>query len=56
MIGGGEPTETMMRDYSLLGEDGRLAVERGLAATEWYKTPIERKRKQNENNFKFGRR
>jgi fatty acid desaturase len=44
MKGDGETTETMMRDYSLLGEDGRLAVERGLAATEWYKTPIERKR------------
>ena len=31
------------RDYSLLGEDGRLAVERGLAAAEWYHTQVDRK-------------
>lgn len=31
------------RDYSLLGEDARRAVERGLAAAEWYHTDIPRK-------------
>ena len=30
------------RDYSLLGEDGRNAVEMGLAAAEWYHTEIPR--------------
>ena len=31
------------RDYSLLGEDARRAVETGLAAAEWYHTEIPRK-------------
>lgn len=31
------------RDYSLLGEDSRRAVENGLAAAEWYHTDIPRK-------------
>lgn len=31
------------RDYSLLGEDGRRAVETGLAAAEWYHTDVPRK-------------
>jgi fatty acid desaturase len=31
------------RDYSLVGEDARHAVERGLAASEWYHTDIPRK-------------
>ena len=31
------------RDYSLTGEDGRLARERGLASAQWYATPIPRK-------------
>lgn len=31
------------RDYSLLGEDGRRAVETGLAAAEWYHTEVPRK-------------
>ena len=31
------------RDYSLLGQDGKLAVENGLAAAEWYHTDISRK-------------
>jgi fatty acid desaturase len=39
---GGEKVAT--RDYSLLGEDGRLAAEHGLASAEWYRTPVERKR------------
>lgn len=30
------------RDYSLLGEDGRRAVETGLAAAEWYHTDVPR--------------
>ncbi len=32
------------RDYSLIGKDGRLAVESGLAGAEWYACPIPRKR------------
>lgn len=31
------------RDYSLTGPDGRLAVERGLAAAQWYHTDVPRK-------------
>jgi fatty acid desaturase len=31
------------RDYSLLGEDSRRAVENGLAAAEWYHTEVSRK-------------
>ena len=31
------------RDYSLLGRDAKLAVERGLVAAEWYHTEIPRK-------------
>ena len=30
------------RDYSLLGEEGRKAVEKGLAAAEWYHTDVPR--------------
>ena len=32
------------RDYSLIGRDGRLAVESGLAGAEWYVCPIPRQR------------
>jgi fatty acid desaturase len=32
------------RDYSLLGEDSRLAVERGLSQAQWYRTDVPRKR------------
>jgi fatty acid desaturase len=31
------------RDYDLMGESGRRAVETGLAAAEWYHTDIQRK-------------
>ena len=31
------------RDYNLLGQDGRRAVETGLAAAEWYHTDVSRK-------------
>ena len=31
------------RDYSLLGEDARRAVETGLAAADWYHTDVSRK-------------
>jgi hypothetical protein len=31
------------RDYSLLGPDGKRAVEIGLAAAEWYHTEVPRK-------------
>ncbi len=33
-----------MRDYSLLGVDGRSAVERGLTGAQWYRSPVPRKR------------
>src|SRR5688500_5553773 len=33
-----------LRDYSLIGRDGRLAVDSGLAGAEWYICPIPRKR------------
>jgi fatty acid desaturase len=32
------------RDYSLVGTESRLAVEKGLATAEWYACPIPRKR------------
>jgi fatty acid desaturase len=32
-----------LRDYSLTGESGRLAIKNGLAAAEWYRTDISRK-------------
>ena len=31
------------RDYSLFGEDGRRAVETGLASAEWYHTDVPRR-------------
>jgi fatty acid desaturase len=34
----------MRRDYSLIGPDGRLAIEKGLAGAAWYRSPIPRKR------------
>ena len=33
----------MQRDYSLLGENGRNAIETGLAAAEWYHSDVSRK-------------
>src|SRR4051794_41408563 len=37
--------ETMKakRDYSLVGESTRLAIETGLASAEWYHTDVSRK-------------
>ncbi|MEK1873231.1 MAG: fatty acid desaturase, partial [Rhizobium altiplani] len=35
--------QTRKRDYSLLGESGRTAVDMGLAAAEWYHTEVARK-------------
>ena len=32
------------RDYSLIGRDAQAAVESGLAAAEWYRCDIPRKR------------
>jgi fatty acid desaturase len=32
------------RDYSLVGRDGQLALDRGLAGADWYRSPIPRKR------------
>lgn len=37
-------TEGTRRDYSLIGPDGRRAVEKGLAGAEWYRCPIPRQR------------
>jgi fatty acid desaturase len=38
------PVEFVKRDYSVIGEENRHAVERGLASAEWYSSPIPRKR------------
>ena len=35
---------TLNRDYSLIGEDARRAVERGLSQAQWYRTEVPRKR------------
>ena len=40
---GMEKTVMAKRDYSLLGEDARRAVETGLAAADWYHTDVSRK-------------
>ena len=32
------------RDYSLVGEDARRAVEVGLSNADWYRTDVPRKR------------
>ena len=34
----------MQRDYGLLGEDGRRAVDSGLSNASWVRVPVERKR------------
>lgn len=31
-----------MRDYSLLGEESKMTIERGLADAKWYTTDIPR--------------
>jgi fatty acid desaturase len=36
--------DSINRDYSLVGPNGRLAEEHGLASAEWYLCPIPRKR------------
>jgi fatty acid desaturase len=38
-----KPARVPRRDYSLIGEDGRLAQERGLASADWYAAPVPRK-------------
>jgi fatty acid desaturase len=35
-------SEIRVRDYTLTGEDARLAVEKGLSAASWYATPLPR--------------
>jgi len=40
MITGNE--KDMIRDYSLIGEETKIAIERGLADAEWYKSPVPR--------------
>ena len=37
-------TGTISKDYSLLGETAKRAVESGLAGAKWYATQIPRKR------------
>jgi len=37
-------TQVTKRDYSLVGQDTKLAEERGLASAEWYACPISRQR------------
>ena len=34
---------SLERDYSLTGRDTRAAIDKGLAAAEWYHTDIPRK-------------
>ena len=38
------PADTALRDYSLIGGEGRRAVEHGLAGADWYRSPISRTR------------
>jgi fatty acid desaturase len=38
------PDAWVRRDYSLVGDQGKLAVEHGLANAQWYATPIPRER------------
>jgi len=38
------PAHNSGRDYRLIGRDGQLAVEKGLAGADWYRSPIPRKR------------
>ncbi len=38
-----EHADNSGRDYSLIGRDGRLAVEKGPAGADWYRCPILRK-------------
>jgi Na+-transporting NADH:ubiquinone oxidoreductase subunit F len=40
MITGNE--KDMRRDYSLIGEEAKTAIERGLADAEWYQSPVPR--------------
>src|SRR5687768_17428488 len=37
------PATTTKRDYSLVGESTRRAIETGLASAEWYHTDVPRK-------------
>src|SRR5215813_6062906 len=37
-------TDSVARNYSLVGRDGRLALEKGLAGAEWYRSAVPRKR------------
>ena len=34
--------DTKMRDYSIIGQESEAALQRGVAAAEWYKCPIPR--------------
>ena len=36
----GTPNALRLRDYSLVGEDTILAIERGLAEATWYASPV----------------
>ena len=36
-------TASRKRDYSLVGESTKLAIETGLASAEWYHTDVSRK-------------
>ena len=36
------PRPSLKLDYSLVGENSTLAVERGLAEADWYQCPVPR--------------
>ena len=38
------PDAWVRRDYSLVGDQSKLAVEQGLASAKWYASPIPRER------------
>ena len=39
---GTEAEESRRKDYSLVGRDTTLAIERGLAEADWYVSPVPR--------------
>jgi hypothetical protein len=48
--------QAVRRDYSLVGRDAKLAVEKGLATAEWYRSPVPRQRLKELMQRRDGRR
>lgn len=42
-----EQTQVNIRDYSLIGAEAKIAVEKGLADADWYQSPVEREAMRN---------